>query len=294
MFVTRSRLWLSLMVIMAASFAFAQSETPKLTMRIEVDATQNMFLKFSDGREAQVFSKISSAVSAPILMDMTENTCLPMPELTSCTMIFNLHQRQLSIRWTRNPDATKLGELVKFKFSGEANILLEEAQLTPAQNGEKDLFVCDDNRWITGGKIKTDISRTNLILSWGAENNLQNSETEVNENMTSGGAFNLLLTGRMGRYYHFKSDQYITAFSANPLPLAGGINTLVLRNPNSQEICQAQFSSNFAGALKAIGRAGQELSSQKAIAIPLNKSMQNLVRDRVSFLEGFLDRVQLL
>ncbi|KYG66864.1 hypothetical protein AZI86_07465 [Bdellovibrio bacteriovorus] len=232
--------------MLIAGSAFAQvTESPKENFKIEVSPENAITLKFADGREAQTTMYRTGYYTWPMPMSMTENMCNPEMVKANCRLILRAEMQFLMLNWTKNPDAGKVGTPVSFEynqvFDGQ---LLHESE----EQGQKDLLICDDYRWLTGNKDAGEINRHENIISWGSEANFTNTETTMSENRTIGGALDMELSGSLGRMYRISGYKNIAQNPTLPGLFSVGPISLVITDKTTRELCQVQFSPDISKA----------------------------------------------
>lgn len=243
---------LCVLSMLMAGLANAQvAESAKENFKIEVSPENAITLKFADGREAQPIMYRTGFYTWPLPMSMTENMCTPEMAKANCRLIVRAEMQFIMLNWTKNPDAERVGKQVSFDynvvFDGQ---LLHESE----EQGQKDLFICDDYRWLTGNKNAREVNRHENIISWGSEANVGNTETAMAENRTIGGALDMELSGVLGRMYRLSGYKNVAQNPSLPGPFSVGPISLVITDKTTQELCQVQFSPDISKAQTLISK----------------------------------------
>lgn len=272
-----------------SSTGYAQTSSVK-SAQLVVSPENYMILNTNDGREARVLTSATKFFSTPISLSTTENMCGVPDSSPSCRMIMRLGLESRALFWTKHPEPDKIGKRVQFVYNGNSPSDISDDLLIVSENGgKKDLFICDDYRWLTGLEKAQEVNRLDMIFSWGAEANLMNSETNINENRTTGGAFNIMLHGYMGRAYSIHSESYITLFSGSIPLLGNGPISIVVNNRASGELCQMQFSPDTSKAQKVFGDAFSDLPKHTPEERPVPPGPQNNLKNTI---ENYIKQLQ--
>lgn len=198
-----------LVLAIAGAAALAASANPaptgKIAEIIQKDG-QPLAFRFADGREAVL--KVSSVDSEVVSTQfkITDNTCSDRQNMT-CAYKFALRRYFAAMVWTKHPDASRVGQIVKrgAEYPGQPTMtsfdplsadyvlvagLDFSATKTDLGRGlPAHEIQCDDFSWLPGASKE---APNRLHLSrWDGENNEPNPETGTNENRTNGGAFGL-------------------------------------------------------------------------------------------------------
>ncbi len=235
----------------------------------------DIVIKTPDGREATLKQSRSNLFSGSFQMTMTESICTQKMRPTSCNVILPVQARIGYFFWTKHPDPTKIGKIVLYKsklFPVQAPLadglvrslisIHSEAAFGEASPKNKSFLVCDNYDFLFGenGALQKHVN----IPLWSSESNLANLETEVSENMTMTGAFNVQMTAIYGQAFQIENAQFFALFPG-AFPLIGGVNTLTTRSETG-ELCQSTFSVNL-GRVEVF--AGEVISdAQKQSFLP--------------------------
>jgi hypothetical protein len=265
------QVWISGLLLAGSLGAYAQTATVNNKYNLVDTPEGTIAMAFEDGREAQLLTVGSGILTYPVDMKMTENLCHPEFAKPDCRIILRLESTRIRVIWTKHPDASKIGQIVKYVSSAgsAANTIFEDFGIIQDEEKNPSLLICDDYRWMTG-KTEKAIPRNNLILSWGTETNFTNGETNQNENLTFSGAFNMEMNALFGQMYQMKSKQYISFSESNLALVSGGPSTLVIRNSKTQDLCQIQFNTDLTLARSASDRSEEQLKKGLYEKRPIN------------------------
>lgn len=239
--------------------AFGQPTKPT-QKPVKMEKTeQNYVMKFTDGREAQVFYQLGSQVVGSIDMRQIENTCEPQRQLVRCQMDFDLRPYKISLLWTKHPDATKLNKVVIAStkigesfidqpVEGSVNTLswffMHTSKAQNHLNLRNDRIRCDNFNWL----MQTESApETVFIQSWGAEAMIVNEETKISENLTFLGAKGLTLRKTNDNLYYVENFRlfYPGDVPTNfPTYISAQVVNLTFRSPHHGRTCQVSFEMN--------------------------------------------------
>lgn len=159
-------------------------------------------LKFKDGREATFVQQTAKPTETRMEMKQIENTCQEKAIMASCRLTLNISPLEYSIRWSKHPDRTKIGQIVVVKrFYGDQ----PEASETQVLSSDEFLFwynsqllrntpiifpndriVCSSLDWTSDMRTENGLK---IVDSWAGEIMQENRETGVNENRTANAMF---------------------------------------------------------------------------------------------------------
>lgn len=219
-------------------------------------------LAVDENRSAVLYESFTEPFKLKAKFDVIENLCVNEYTKPNCYYNVDISKDNMVLRWIKHSDPTKIGQVVKKKSVGNSDKEFSDI-LNPVFYGyidkfmgrddkrfNADLISCDQFDWL--GDTKTS---TNWQLgTWSSETMSQNSETNINENMTSTTYENLAwLFDQDG--LHLKNLSKITSISIfnKPFPTipAGQISTLRVLN-KSNEYCQISLSHSLGSAVAGI------------------------------------------
>ncbi|MFN8790076.1 MAG: hypothetical protein ACK5Y2_01320 [Bdellovibrionales bacterium] len=247
-------------LFLQAQMSDAGSQPPKpfseLVMR---DGRAHFVLQ--DGREAALFVNFGQKERFSVGLTQIENTCRPEHKLTKCQFEMDLLPHELSIRWTKNADPTRIGQPVTIRFQGndeQMPLIDSQALLTRYSSPSKlksqfqpDRIKCGDMTWLRDAQeIRPSVYRVN---SWGGELMFENDETGVNENQTWSSLINLELEQKDAQSaviinYGRTVPEVLNSF----IPfLTQGVSSLSYLSKSGQ-VCQVAFQVEAGGLIQAL------------------------------------------
>jgi len=225
-------------------------------------------MALADGREAslKVFSLDSPMV--PTNIKVIDNTCTDWQGMT-CQYKMKFRRFWIDLVWSKNPDASRVGQIVEYKSNGQDDKSFQKAESVnglqtglyagdkipkisdgaPAYSERLPLneLSCDDYRWLPGAP--TEAPDTLHTSRWDSEDNIKNAETGVMENRTEGGAYGVDLKKIDAKTLQItRINSFTGILRTFPVLILGANQSLTLTKP-SGDICQVGLSANFQGDL---------------------------------------------
>lgn len=250
---------------------------------------------FADAnRTALVYESNTDRYEFKLKVDLTENLCQEEYIKPKCNYYFDLTNDYLAFRWVKHPDTAKLGQVVKMKFpnSGDKEFTEKKSATIYSFNdrfaGRKqdlrfkpDRLVCDHYEWL-GADVKK--SEKVLFQSWSAESMDTNTETDVNENMTTA-VFEGLewkLQSNALVLQNIARMQVLQNFSKPDLLIPVGQISTIQYQKSENESCQFSFSHSIQSAA-----AGFDFDKN----YELNPRFSVYNKPKSAAYKGFKDRV---
>lgn len=236
---------------------------------------------FQDGREARMYQQIGKVARTHLPLRQTENTCDYNQVLSSCRFEFDIASVELSLRWTKHPNAAKIGEIVVLKNGqGEDLSISDEFNFyfwyhTQTFGEYKSLFkpdriVCDQTNWAQSIPVK---NAHLTIDSWASESMAVTNETNVNENQTLSVVFDVVLKKIDNQTFEFESfGQAKQSLGNLPPHFSFQVATLHIMDKNKQP-CMVSFESSIAEVQRLIGDA-EFKKTDPTTRLPLNNGTQ--------------------
>jgi hypothetical protein len=225
---------LSLSIASYSIAARAAVEHPFVPPKIFKKIGKPVEVTWPDGRKAKMIYGTNPPMTAEVPFLITDNQCTGIvDEVTGnlgCRIKTSYKAISLSLRWTSNPDPTKIGKVV-IRHADErlgrniamhigGAIISTDVWRYPrvAAGIPSNEITCDDYSWLPGSSGKTAPKKVHLYR-WSVEYDLVNPETKNNENGEVGDAFDLDFNRLPDG--HLKND-YIAALSPVPAyPIIG-------------------------------------------------------------------------
>ncbi|QLY23885.1 hypothetical protein [Bdellovibrio sp. KM01] len=184
----------SIAIALSGVLAHAESDRP---LGIQDDSVklvelpnQPSRLIFGDGREATLMVSKEAVGQYNLPFKITENDCAPSAKAPRCTYTMNMGRAVANFLWTKNPDASRLGQPLKLVYSEnqQTNIGPEDVVSTAYSKIARpnvpnslpaDTITCDQMDWLPQGQQN---SQNVVMKLWSGEFMTQNSESDMNEN----------------------------------------------------------------------------------------------------------------
>lgn len=160
---------------------------PPPTVHVQVVRTPGKQIEFttSDGRVAGLYFSRRAPISVPISFSFGESSCpnVPADANPKCEFEVPFRAQILQIKWLKNPDPARVGQVVNLGFPlTDSEIESPIQQLDGTDPELAPLAIrCDDFTWLTGTK---DAPATFEMAEWAGERMSMNPETGASENMT--------------------------------------------------------------------------------------------------------------
>jgi hypothetical protein len=151
----------------------------------------------SDGREAQVWIDRKAPIKLTVPFTISANECSEAVNLT-CQFNLTTGYDALVYRWSKNPDPSKIGQIVTFEPSGANSptplplvssnpYASSERRTTPiiARAIPNDTFTCEDYSWLPNSEGKL-APPSAFFQNFDVEGMFYNPETSFTEDRTEG------------------------------------------------------------------------------------------------------------
>lgn len=259
--------------------ALADTVPAPVNAKVKMTAGQPVVLSFSDGREAElkVVNSRSRVVSEKI--EITGSDCGNWG--MTCNYKFAFRRFWVAMIWTKNPDASRLGQAVQRAFanvdsngkmtvvessfeeliidSGFISGLIPKAYPKIAAGLPRHQLQCSDFSWLPAGTKEAPAQQR--FTRWETVDNRENPETGLSENRPQGGVQELVMT-------RVKPDTLEITSALNPTGLVHFFDLvtlapmldLAIAQPDNN-ICQASLSTLGTTEFRAVY---DELESKRA------------------------------
>lgn len=240
---------LFLFLSLASPLAIAETN-PALPV-LSGEQGEPLRVTWQDGREATAMSAIIEPLTLEAPMTVYENSCNEI--LTNkCKFIAGLHAYRIYLKWTKHPDAKKIGQSLRFRIKSSSSeqfmdfmpvlkILVPlHRSVTPvaARNVADDEIFCEDYSFLPRDPFQS----PNLhILRWEMESMRQNPETGAMQNRSMGGALDIELVPQPDRHLKLKVHG---GYTTTDVIAGGDVLSLTLKNKNNQ-LCQIGIKPDF-------------------------------------------------
>lgn len=214
-------------------------------------------LDFNDGREISFYEFTRPAQALKLSLKQIENTCIPDQELSECAFFLDFAPYHIVSLWTKHTDPREIGKApqkdgLNTSISNTTNYYQSFKFPSLVPQFKPDRLECSNYDWTQGMKKNTD---GHLIVdSMASEVMLENTETNVNENLSFGSVFNVLLGQGLHGLEIRSIKSSMVRFQSGIAPYVSSqilnINYVNVKN----ETCQIAFESS-------VGRAGEVLRS---------------------------------
>jgi hypothetical protein len=243
-----------------ASYVFSQSTASTL----KIESGKPITLSWPDGRVAILKNYIQISPKISLDFQIHENTCNDFKGQI-CKYKIQFLESWSFMAWQKHPDAKKIGEIVKSTygriFEQEDYIAADSKDFYPiAKRLNPAEIECSDYSWIPGGGPSMS-PKSVKIVRWENESMIENAETGLSENRTTGGAINVLLEkASSSQKLQIKSIKALTAGDfASTLLMFGDNVSWSLKDKNG-ELCQIAIKP---APLSSIFVPIDELKSQR-------------------------------
>ena len=162
-----------------------------------------------------------------------------------------------TVRWIKHPQPECMDQVVSLlgqngtcKMLAVLSIPVFRAAGDPQllQDLDPELLECDHWDWLTGAQHQGD---DYLIQSWTSESMNKNQESGINENMTTKGMFNAVLTRNADSNFFLK-DYGIWTSPGGIAPFISQSVTQVAYLNDQGSVCQIGFNMNVASAAQVL------------------------------------------
>jgi hypothetical protein len=217
---------------------------------------------FDENREAMVYSSFSDPLQFNLPIQITENLCEKKTTLQKCSLNVSFSQDHIVLRWTKHPDANRVGEIVKSVFKpsegDEITNTIEGVfgssfytQYLNSDNQDarqfKDNLTCDNFDWLSDNFNENKL----LVQSMNSESMNKNVHTDINENITNLSINDVTLLKNENTLQFQNVGKILSTNFLFLLYPAGDISTWHKLNKNG-ESCQISFSHSIRSAAVGI------------------------------------------
>lgn len=238
----------SLVLVAQPSMAQQSPEDMPATPHFEVG--KPLMTTLADGREATI--RVTSATlgkQVEIPFQVYENDCSDFRGM-SCVYRTGYRKIWVQLVWTKNPDATRLNQIVNLQFGDSSSNSSPIESQTQATGLEVDFLPglasgmpattieCNDFSWLPDATKDAPAKLT--VLRWENERMSVNPETGVSENRTDGGALQVELSKVNPTFLKIDKVGSFTSTSSFLFPalVIGDVASVTMRKANG-ELCQA-------------------------------------------------------
>ncbi|QDK45665.1 hypothetical protein DOM22_11160 [Bdellovibrio sp. ZAP7] len=255
----------SIAIALSGVLAHAESDRP---LGIQDDSVklvelpnQPSRLVFGDGREATLMVSKDTIAQVNVPFKITENNCAPSARAPRCTYTMNLARSFANYLWTKNPDASRLGQPLIVSYGGDQNQPVNPQDIITTNYTKfaspntpnsltADTITCDQMDWLPQGQQR----EQNVTMKlWSGEVMTANSESDMNENQAFF-TYGDLTWQRQGNKLTLKNIKQLNTIVLFP---ALTDTSMIIMDDRGQE---CQISS--AGSLKALNGVGSSPSTE--------------------------------
>lgn len=251
------------------------TQPPQPNARFEMTGKEAHFI-FFDGREASLFAKFGQKKVIPVQLSQIENTCRPREVAPRCRLEIEVIPAEISLRWTKNSDSKKVGNIVsvasrKVENKNAATLRhMAPESLSRQFTGER--LICDNLSWLKDAQELKD--RVYLIQSWSGEIMLDNQETSLSENQSLAAQYNVELKMLNSNEAKLVSYGFQGGLKTSSLFILAPITTLRFFN-TSGSVCQVAFQVDLSGLRKVI-EGDANLDFDKLEKVPLIEGLNSI------------------
>lgn len=250
---------LSVFLFLISVTAIAQAQTPTPTPK-PVDHNVSGEVRkwtFSDGREMTLVSRDVGPVLMPIPFGVSSSTCsMAIKPKTVCKLGLPLKITQLQVRWTKHSDAAKIGQVVKYYTSAEAQFedLASTYQQLHFPEANKSMpptqMYCDDFTWLSGTK---EAPAKIVMDSLNSEFMIENPETGQSENRTLSTIYSPLFEKKNAQVIEMKATgEWV--LTTEELPefalVSADVHHVVLDKDLNGNACQISLKPDLSSVMK--------------------------------------------
>lgn len=269
----------SIAIALSGVLAHAESDRP---LSIQDDSVklvelpnQPSRLVFGDGREATLMVSKETVAQVNVPFKITENNCAPSARAPLCTYTMNLSRSFANFLWTKNPDASRLGQPLKVNYGGDQDLTVGSQEVTTTNYAKfarpnapnslmADTITCDQMDWLPQGQQ----DQQNVIMKlWSGEVMTANSESDMNENQAFF-TYGDLTWQRRGNKLTLKNIKQLNTIILFP---ALTDTSMIIMDDRGQE---CQISS--AGSLKSLNGVGSSPSTELVDIAPPSLRMRQM------------------